>query len=135
MSFINTDRSCGECTMCCQGHLSGSAHGFTFGPGKSCYWIRDSGCSIYPYRPENPCKTFKCEYKVNKEIPENFRPDRCNAIFVHRTLEDGTKRLDVVEAGKPLSDEILHFIMVLFNNHKYNYIHYQRNKEWFDLKK
>ena len=135
MIEIKSDRSCGECTMCCQGHLTGFAHGFEFGPNKPCHWVRDSGCGIYPYRPESPCKTFKCEWKVNREIPEPFRPDKIKAIFVNRPQENGSTRLDVVESGQILSADVLHLLMILFNNHKYDYIHYQRNGNWYELKR
>ena len=134
MITVNNDRSCGNCTMCCQGHLTGNAHGFEFGPGKPCHFIRESGCAIYPYRPYNPCKTFKCEWKTSKNIPETFRPDKCKAIFMLRETDEGP-RLDVVESGEILSADVLHLIMILFNNHKYNYVHYQRNGVWYDLKR
>ncbi len=135
MIKINSDRSCGECTMCCQGHLTGSAHGFEFGPNKPCHWIRDSGCGIYPYRPDTPCKSFKCEWKVNKEIPEEFRPDKCKAIFVKRPMSETESRLDVVESGDVLSADVLHLIMILFQSHKYDHVQYQRGGAWYELKR
>jgi len=134
MIEIKSTRSCGECTMCCQGHLTGSAHGFEFGPGKPCHWISKKGCSIYPYRPYSPCKTFLCEWKNNTQIPESLRPDKAKAIFINRETEQGP-RLDVVEAGDNLNADLLHLIMVLFNSGKYNHVRYQRNGDWYDLKR
>jgi hypothetical protein len=121
--------------MCCQGHLTGTAHGFEFYPGKSCHFIRKDGCSIYPYRPSDPCKTFKCEWKSNKSFPESYRPDKLKIIFINRWLNDETSRLDVIESGNIVSAEILHFIMQLFNGKQYQHIHYQLNGSWYDLKR
>lgn len=135
MITINNDRSCGECTMCCQGHLTGTAHGFEFGPGKPCHWIRDSGCAIYPYRPDSPCKSFKCEWKVSKNFPLDYRPDKSKVIFVNRFLDDDKRRLDVVESGKTLDADMLHFIMQLFNDHKYDHIRYFYKDDWYELKR
>jgi len=118
--------------MCCKGHLTGSAYGFEFGPNKPCHFLRDNGCKIYPNRPDNPCKSFKCEWKVNHKIPEELRPDKCKAIFVKRMVE-GKIRLDVVEAGEPLSADLLHLIMVMFNNHIYDYVNYKYNGSWYEL--
>jgi hypothetical protein len=134
MIEIKSDRSCGECTMCCQGHLTGTAHGFEFGPNKPCHWVRKSGCSIYDFRPYSPCKTFKCEWKINKSFPDEFRPDKIKAIFVNRQLETGD-RLDVVEAGDALNAKLLHFIIQLFNDHKYKHIRYQYDNAWQELKR
>jgi hypothetical protein len=135
MLIANNDRPCGECTMCCQGHLSGTAHGYEFYKGRPCVWIRKTGCSIYDYRPENPCKTFKCEWKVNRSFPESYRPDKIKTVFVHRRLEDGSRRLDVLESGKILDKEILTFIQKLFDDHKYNHILYQYKDNWYELKR
>lgn len=134
MITLNNDRSCGECTMCCQGYLFGEAYGFNFQLGKPCHYVRKSGCSIYDYRPYNPCKTYKCEWKKNKNIPEEFRPDKAKVILTER-VEDDRVYLQVLEAGGKISDDMLHLIIKLFNDHKYDWIRYSRNGEWHELKR
>jgi len=124
MISISNDRNCDGCTKCCEGWLTGSAHGYDFSPNKPCHFLQKHGCGIYEFRPYSPCKTFKCEWKQNKSIPEEFKPDKINAIFIKRERQDYTT-LDVVEAGKPLSSEVLHFVIQLFQQNKYENIRYQ----------
>jgi len=81
-------RPCGSCTKCCEGHLIGNAYGYAFGYGKSCRFVCKKGCSIYNYRPKNPCVGFVCGYKIDHSIDEDLRPDLSNVIFVYRTLEN-----------------------------------------------
>ena len=126
------ERKCGECSACCQGHLTGTAHGIPFGPNKPCQFVGGNGCMIYSYRPYDPCITFKCEWKINKDIPDEYRPDKCKAIFMHREVK-GKLWLQVAEAGRPLSADVMHFIMILFNDHKYDNVLYQRKGAWYEL--
>ena len=135
MPVINVERSCGECTTCCQGHLSGTAHGYEFFPGKPCHFVNKSGCSIYPYRPHDPCQTFKCEWKVNKSFPVEYRPDKLKVLFVKRILGTGEYRLDILEAGAKIDAEVLHFIITMFNKKQYDYIRYEFNGEFHELKR
>jgi len=81
-------RPCGPCTKCCEGYLTGDAYGHKFYPGKSCVFICKKGCSIYDYRPKDPCVGFVCGYKVDHSIDEDLRPDLSNVIFVVRTREN-----------------------------------------------
>lgn len=69
------------------GHLTGEAYGFKFYPGKPCVFACAKGCSIYEMRPYDPCRGFECSYKKEFGMPEQFRPDLSNVIFVTRHLE------------------------------------------------
>jgi hypothetical protein len=73
-------RSCGECTACCEGHLEGWAYGHHFYLGRPCHFMKPGGCSIYPDRPAEPCKRFKCAWLSEDFLPFWFRPDKSNVI-------------------------------------------------------
>jgi hypothetical protein len=84
ISSASSGKPCGACTKCCEGWLTGSAYGYEFKPGKPCHFISRSGCNIYPIRPEDPCKTFKCFWKENFELPDWMRPDQSGVIALIR---------------------------------------------------
>ena len=85
------NKSCGECTACCSGLLSGVAHGHVFYPGRPCFFKAKSGCSIYEDRPESPCKSYRCGYLIHPFFPEWMRPDQCGVIATPRihSYKDG----------------------------------------------
>ena len=62
---IIAERACDGCTRCCEGWLTGIAYGYEFYPGKKCHFLSSKNCTIYPIRPDNPCKTFQCQWKEN----------------------------------------------------------------------
>ncbi len=80
-------RACNGCTACCEGHLTGEAYGSKFYPGRRCVFATKKGCSIYEYRPRDPCVGFECAYKTMYSLPEWTRPDLSNVIFVLRQHE------------------------------------------------
>ena len=62
-------RSCGSCTKCCEGWLSGEALGHKFYPGKPCHFIAiGKGCSVYAKRPQEPCVSYKCGWISNEAV-------------------------------------------------------------------
>ena len=102
------ERQCGSCRKCCDGTLSGEVYGHQFYPGKPCHFVSiTDGCTIYTKRPEDPCKTFECWWKINKDIPIEFQPNLVKFMgykkqfkefeyfFVH-DVEDGYS-LEVLE--------------------------------------
>lgn len=80
--IVSAERNCDGCTVCCDGWLPGKANEHYFYPGKKCHYVNDMGCSIYDTRPEVPCKSFKCAWLVNTEIPEWMKPSIINAIII-----------------------------------------------------
>lgn len=105
LKLVPVHRTCGSCTACCDGHLTGEAYGQKFYPGKKCAFISASGCSIYDMRPHNPCKTFLCAYKNQHSLPEWTRPDLSNVIFLQQTFE-GIAHLHGSDTGKPPVPEL-----------------------------
>ena len=113
-----TKRSCGDCTKCCEGWLSGEALGHSFYKGKPCHFITiGKGCSIYAKRPKDPCQSFKCAWLSDENIPEWMKPSDIDTIFIHKTVKD-IPYLCLVEAGSNLSSKVLTWAIqyVLANN-------------------
>jgi hypothetical protein len=75
-------RDCGGCTMCCK--LLSVAELDT-PPLTWCpHCVAKSGCSIYADRPTE-CRQFYCEYLLDAELGEHWKPSRCKMVVV---LED-----------------------------------------------
>ncbi len=105
-------RSCGDCTKCCEGWLSGEALGHTFYPGKPCHFIAiGKGCTVYAKRPKEPCQTYKCAWLADEDIPEWMKPSEINAIFTHKEV-NGIPYLHLKEAGSELSSKVLSWAIV-----------------------
>jgi hypothetical protein len=105
-------RSCDGCTKCCEGYLAGDIRGHWMGiapdgANKPCFFLEiGKGCKEYKKRPVDPCRTFKCDYLTNLEMPESFKPSRANAIFTTRTVK-GIEYIQLIEAGRKLDSEVL----------------------------
>lgn len=107
-------RSCGDCTKCCEGYLTGSAHGKPFFPGRPCHFLTiGKGCTIYPKRPKDPCVNYACEWLANDEIPEWMKPNEINAIITKRKFkESGIEYWDLIEAGETLRANVLSWLIM-----------------------
>lgn len=100
------DRSCGSCTKCCDGWLTGTAYGHDFSPSKPCYFVTRQGCSIYPIRPESPCKTFRCHWKENTRLPDWLQPNKSGVIVLVRYLK-GIRHLRLISASdRPAAEQV-----------------------------
>ena len=115
-------KSCGDCTACCSGALSGEAHGHHFYKGRPCFFITKKGCSIYENRPENPCVSFKCGFLSEPFFPEWMRPDLCGILATMRVMKtkvtvtkDGAETeeekfipyMQLLEYGQPMTGKAL----------------------------
>jgi hypothetical protein len=105
LSKKSVDRACSSCRMCCEGWLTGEAYGHEFYPGKPCHYLNQSGCGIYMIRPETPCQTFKCHWKINTRVPEWMRPDQSGVILVNRSIENYRYVL-LVLSNRPVKDQV-----------------------------
>jgi len=97
-------RSCDGCSKCCEGWLSGEAYGYKFSPGLRCAFL-NKGCSIYPNHPDDPCKSFECEWKSNRSLPEWLKPDKVNAIILKKYLEKHQYYM-IVAAGSTIDTKV-----------------------------
>jgi hypothetical protein len=111
---IKSQRTCGECTMCCQGWLHGEAHGYKFYKGVPCHFVSCNGCSIYDNRPESPCKTYRCAWLSDEEsfFPEWFKPDQSKIICTWREWKSESFYLDVEECGESINSKYLNWLII-----------------------
>lgn len=79
-------RRCGECAKCCEGWLSGVVYGHAFSPGRPCFFL-EKVCSIYPDRPNDPCRTYRCSWLAEEIFPMWMKPSLVNVIITKRTDE------------------------------------------------
>lgn len=129
---IKLERSCDGCTKCCDGWLTGSAHGHDFYPGKKCYWSSKNGCNIYDYRPHDPCVTFKCYWKTNHLIPFEFKPNKIGVIFVERFLE-GFFFLDVNYGGNSIPKVVIDWLYEMLSVDKLVNVRYRQDGKYVCL--
>ena len=100
-------RSCGTCTKCCEGYLSGEVLGKTFYTGKPCHFVAiGKGCSIYAKRPLEPCVSYKCSWLTNADIPEWMKPSDIDAIIDEREI-NGIPYITLRETGSILDSRVL----------------------------
>jgi hypothetical protein len=115
--------------------------GFEVGPGSPCkFVIPGKGCGTYQYRPHSPCKTFKCLWKIDDNVPERFKPNNIKNILIPRKI-DGISFVDIVEAGSPIDIDVLDWALRMFREEKIDNIRYffkgrinyvTRNPEWVE---
>ena len=113
-------RECDGCNMCCI-WTTGSAYGYEFGSGKPCHFLRQGCCTIYPNHPVDPCKTFECQWKSNKNLPEWLKPDKSHVIILKRFIEIFDYMM-IVPAGKPINEEVLTWADTYSKEHIRNHI-------------
>lgn len=116
---LEIKRECGSCNKCCEGWLAGEAYGYNFYKGKPCHFMTKEGCSIYKDRPEDPCRTYKCEWLANEKIPYWMKPNEINAIITARK-NDLFDYLSVEEAGSILSAKVLNWLIQYALTNKIN---------------
>lgn len=109
-------KTCGECTKCCEGWLSGAVHGYKMYRGNGCHFLEKS-CKIYNERPENPCKSYDCVW-LSENLPGWMKPNLSNVIITKRLMQVptsvGMKKLeyyDVIEAGNIISPQVLNWLV------------------------
>ncbi len=120
------DRSCDGCTKCCDGHLTAKIYGYEMGPGKPCHFKTKNGCGIYASRPADPCKGFKCVWKMTSIVPAEFKPDQVGMIMIENAI-DGIPYVYIVPAGNEISLEILDWAVSAVNAGNINNIVYKKD--------
>lgn len=105
-------RGCGDCSACCQGWLEDKD--LDMYPGKACAHHCDTGCSIYPDRPETPCRTFRCGWLDNDvDYPDDFRPDLSGVIVMEDRPWEQWLVLHAVPVGPSVPTKSLAFLQDL----------------------
>lgn len=102
-------RECNGCTECCK-WLVAEAHGYYFQPGRPCHFKGESGCTIYKDRPE-VCKSYKCEWLVNSEIPEWMKPTLSKVLITKRKWSGGDY-IEVLECGEKIDSVVLNWLFM-----------------------
>lgn len=79
---LDPPRECGPCTACCTVFAVSE---FDKGPFETCTHVCETGCAIYPDRPE-PCRAFRCQWlrgllEIDGTIDPELRPDASGVVF------------------------------------------------------
>lgn len=114
-------RSCGECTKCCEGWLEATIHGRSMHAGKPCFFLGKS-CTIYEHRPEDPCKKYTCSWLSDHSFPEWMKPSMSNVIITYRVSEEdpGVSYYQVAEAGGKIDSSVLNWLIHWALRHQVN---------------
>lgn len=76
-------------------------------PGTPCHFVREGGCSIYPDRPQSPCRSFVCAWAMaDSPFADAFRPDRLGVIIIPISWRDQPAYL-LRSAGRDPDQELL----------------------------
>jgi hypothetical protein len=104
-------KTCGTCTQCCNGTLTGNAFEKNFSPGKPCIAvILDKGCSRYEERPLM-CSNFSCAWLDDPDMPDWMKPEFSNAIIT-TTETNGITYAEFTESPykKTTTEVLIYFI-------------------------
>lgn len=104
-------RECGECTRCCEGWLSYTVNGYKLSHGRKCPFASNNQCSIYTYRPQDPCRDFNCEWIKNTDnsIPDWLHPLLSKVIIEEKRWGENKDKFFwlLVECGQPMDSSTL----------------------------
>lgn len=110
-------RSCGDCTRCCEGHLYADVKGHIMSPGNPCPILQiGKGCSDYENRPENPCRTFNCQWISNPQVPEDLYPKTSGVLITVQQINDIKFMKLHCAPNEPTADQLTWFIMYGLKN-------------------
>lgn len=126
---VSADRACDGCTICCDGWATGVAYDKRFYPGRKCHYVNDSGCTIYEDRPENPCKTFKCQWLTNYDIPAWMKPNRSDVLIAKESIQ-GIEFYTFKETGKKLNSSVLSWLVQAHLEGKIKNARYELEGGW-----
>jgi hypothetical protein len=105
-------------------------------PGKPCSHLRDARCSIYPTRPDNPCRNFDCGWKIaGSPMPDNMRPDQCGAIVIFGQDFRQWRTIRAVPVGWQIPEKTLRGIKAFAMAQKMALIYHEHEHEGEALRK
>lgn len=124
----SSSRECGTCTKCCEGHLSGAAHGVKFRDGVPCFFLEiNVGCTIYEDRPRHPCKAYKCQWIINEDLPDHFKPEISHIMPTRR----GQKYIVLTNVGPNPNPEVIDWYIQDATDKGYNLAYRKNNRDYF----
>lgn len=128
----NVTRICGSCTACCDGWLQIEVRGHKVRKGQPCPFSIAHRCSIYPERPQHPCREFVCGWLVaSSPLPEWMRPDQSGMIMLAANFFWRGSPVDVVvPVGEQPKKKALDWLMRFCAEHR-RLLVYQVGDEWF----
>jgi hypothetical protein len=104
-----SNRSCGECTACCEGWLSSDVTGMS--PYRPCQHCTARGCAIYENRPQDPCVKFVCGWlQPGSPMPEHLRPDRAGVIVMFDRKWHDWKTITAIATGEAIPEPTLEWL-------------------------
>lgn len=134
---IEMKRECGDCSMCCEGHLTANIHGIQMTKGLPCHFLGKcdgGGCTIYDQRPQL-CQDYHCLWKITPTLPEWMKPNKSDVIMAYNEDEMNGKQvgyLTMREGNKPIRSDILNYVVRLVLQHDMN-LEYECNGSWYHL--
>jgi hypothetical protein len=125
-------RQCGTCTACCDGWIKIEVQGHEVRPGKPCPFSSGHHCTIYPTRPEDPCRTFICGWLArNSPLPEWMRPDKADLILLPASFTWRGLPVDVaVPIGERPKPKALEWLKA-FSSAKGRPLLYRITEDWY----
>ena len=114
MSLIN-QRNCLPCTACCEGWLDIQTTEVQAHLGKPCTHCSNQACGIYDTRPQDPCQSFHCAWRMEGTLlPLNMRPDLSGAIVMMNQLQwQGEDVIVAVAKGARIPARTFHWLCSL----------------------
>lgn len=118
-------RPCGDCTLCCQGHLIGEAFGKPFGNGQKCFYMQENVCTTYDTRPDT-CRRYQCAW--SQGIIEEWMKPTQSGVMISVENSDHGQYLKVVEIDGPMRDDVRQYLdtWVKQNNTTYTVVHNEK---------
>ena len=90
-------------------------------PGSPCVFVQiGKGCGVYDERPDDPCKTFRCQYLIDEMVPEEMKPSRSNIILTVEEVLPNVEYIIAHEAGGVLEGDNLKWVASLYDNYAVN---------------
>jgi len=128
----NSTRSCGPCTVCCEGWLVINTEMVKSYPGNPCKdVINGKGCGIYETRPKDPCRDFFCSWVDKHDVfPDWMQPHISNAIVMHDKLPWKNRKLDlVVPVGPEIPKKTLQWLTHYAKSHNRPFVYAEHKVE------
>ena len=125
ITWIKNERSCGECSKCCEGWISGEAYGHKFYKGCPCFFLEKT-CSIYDLRPNEPCKSYKCAWLEEEIFPLWLKPSMSNVIITKRYRKLDNREIyyyAIDETGKKIDSSVLNWLILFALNKNVNILY------------